>query len=374
MPLRGHQPPSDARMVGELSRRVAVLEREKNPVVSAATVPFYTAVATLSATRSLLGYWRLGEAASPFADTSGFSPPAPAVTEGAGTAVTTHVTGALPAAADDGAVLLNGGQYLHAPEPTVPRRFNFGNSADMTAACWIKPSTNATSDNTGVLGTWNDGGFAGFGWEIFVQAPSLQVKWSRSDSGGTVTVNGPNLVAGQWAFITATWSSTLGQKLYVNGALAAANASTSASSLPTFNTGLYFGLEQVLGKLFKGAMDEVSVWGAALTASEVATLASSGGLASASSSTVAVTGNYTASSADDVILATGTITVTLPTAVGIAGKRITVKNVGVGTITVARTSAQTIDATAADVSMATAKQAREFASDGTGWQITAAYL
>jgi hypothetical protein len=53
---------------------------------------------------------------------------------------------------------------------------------------------------------------------------------------------------------------------------------------------------------------------------------------------------------------------------------LTVKNSGTGTITVGRTGAETIDGAASNVSMAVAKDAREFTSDGTGWWITASYL
>ena len=89
---------------------------------------------------------------------------------------------------------------------------------------------------------------------------------------------------------------------------------------------------------------------------------------------VAVSGTYTAAISDDVILATGTFTVTLPTAVGNAGVSITIKNAGVGTITVGRTSSETIDGAASDKTISTTKAALEFTSDGAGWQITAAYL
>ena len=63
-------------------------------------------------------YWRLGETASPWADTSGFAPAADLALTDAGTNVTPDVTGAL-AAGDDGALEFNydgtadhGGRYL----------------------------------------------------------------------------------------------------------------------------------------------------------------------------------------------------------------------------------------------------------------------
>jgi hypothetical protein len=56
------------------------------------------------------------------------------------------------------------------------------------------------------------------------------------------------------------------------------------------------------------------------------------------------TANYTVNSVDNTINCTsGTFTVTLPTSVGIAGRFYNIKNSGVGVITVATTSSQTID-------------------------------
>jgi len=49
--------------------RIGNLERRGSG--DGAAAPFYEAVAELATTRELLGYWRLGEGASPFLDTSG---------------------------------------------------------------------------------------------------------------------------------------------------------------------------------------------------------------------------------------------------------------------------------------------------------------
>lgn len=76
------------------------------------------------------------------------------------------------------------------------------------------------------------------------------------------------------------------------------------------------------------------------------TLPTSGTLA-----TTATTSAYTAQTSTYAILATdctvdctsGSFTVTLPTAVGATGKIYNIKNSGAGTITVATTSAQTVD-------------------------------
>ena len=70
---------------------------------------------------------------------------------------------------------------------------------------------------------------------------------------------------------------------------------------------------------------------------------------------------------------TDNVTVTLPTAVGVAGKRIAVKdatdNATTKDITVARTSAQTIDGAAADYVIDADSKCVVFVSDGANWLI-----
>ena len=59
--------------------------------------------------------------------------------------------------------------------------------------------------------------------------------------------------------------------------------------------------------------------------------------------------------ADDVIVATGTITITLPLAAQSVGRMLVVKNTGAGTVTVAASGSDTIDG-AASFPMATPNQ------------------
>ena len=79
------------------------------------------------------------------------------------------------------------------------------------------------------------------------------------------------------------------------------------------------------------------------TSTGVLTISKIGGVP-VSSNYVAKTGTYTAGASDFVINCTAnTFTVTLPTAVGIAGKQYCVKNTGSGVITVDADGAETID-------------------------------
>jgi hypothetical protein len=82
------------------------------------------------------------------------------------------------------------------------------------------------------------------------------------------------------------------------------------------------------------------------------------------------TANYTIVGTDDIVICTsGTFTVTLPTAVGRAGKQFKVKNSGSGVITMASTSAQTIDGAAAGSTQLFQFDSLTFESDGANWVI-----
>ena len=84
--------------------------------------------------------------------------------------------------------------------------------------------------------------------------------------------------------------------------------------------------------------------------------------------TGSVTGAYTVNLNDTIILANGTFTVTLPAADQCKGKRITVKNTGIGAITVQAASGN-IDNMASFIISIT-MESIDFVSDGTDfWMV-----
>lgn len=80
--------------------------------------------------------------------------------------------------------------------------------------------------------------------------------------------------------------------------------------------------------------------------------------------------NYTLTALDDIVAASGNITITLPNATTIPGRKYTIKNVGVLTVTVDGNGAQTIDG-ATNRALTLQYQYVTVVSDGTGWLITA---
>jgi len=240
----------------------------------------------------LIGYWRLGDAASPFADTSGYNPtPAPAAHAGTGTAMTDSITGALPTADDDGAVQFNGttgvaAQYLHAAEPLGTYRFQLVN--DITVAAWVKPAASSSTFVGEVCGNWiYVSGPLNCGWLLYVDWPARTPSWRRAENtGGLIskTVTGSALAVDTWAFLVATYDGVAGMKLYVNGSLVASDA-TLFNQLPATSYGVDMGGRSTAGSgggtatanSFYGGLDEVSVWDIALTAAEIASLYVAGG-------------------------------------------------------------------------------------------------
>jgi len=90
-----------------------------------------------------------------------------------------------------------------------------------------------------------------------------------------------------------------------------------------------------------------------------------------------VTDDHTASTTEDVILCNGELTVTLFTASGVAdgtgkprnsGRRITVKNIGTSTVTIATVNSQTIDGEP-DAQIPAQYTALELYSNGSDWYI-----
>ena len=83
-----------------------------------------------------------------------------------------------------------------------------------------------------------------------------------------------------------------------------------------------------------------------------------------------INSTYTVDTNDYLIDVTGnTITVTLPTAVGVNGKNYVIKNRGTGVVTVATTSSQTIDGV--NTKTLNNNDSIEVISDGSNWIIAA---
>ena len=243
---------------------------------SATSQGFAQTVAGVAAAGTLRGYWRLGESAEPWADTSGWSSgPTNLTSSGAGAAPTLHVPGALSQSQDDGAVQINGGpgtgEYLHNASGAVNTGINSGFSimawakAAATANNWTASIYNNLTFSGGVINGWNLAALYSGGTITYVM---------RRVIGGVATGAGVVASFGTWVFLVGTYDgSTL--RLYSNGLLVDTAADARADTFnPYANVDLGVAFNDPFGTAgrFLGVLDEVAVWGTVLNLNQVQTL------------------------------------------------------------------------------------------------------
>ena len=248
----------------------------RRSTTSAAALGFAQTVATIAPANTLRGYWRLGESAAPWLDTSGWSGgPTNLTASGGGPAPTLHVPGALTGGQDDGAVQLNGapatGQYLHNGLGVV----NTGINGGFSIMAWVKP---AASASTWIASVYDNVSFAAGlinGW-------CLALVWA----GGGVTarmrrtIN--NVVAnavvaipvGSWTFLVGTYDGA-NLRIYSNGLLSATTADARADTFDPYSNvdlGVSFNDPFPPTGTIAGVLDEVAIWGSVLNLTQIQTL------------------------------------------------------------------------------------------------------
>jgi hypothetical protein len=230
---------------------------------------------------NLIGYWRLGEAASPWADTSGATGgPRNMTLHGSGLALTADVTGALPPAQDDGAVQFNydgssgtGGRYLEA-DPGTPS--TFWNLNHMSVAAFFKTSA-AVGPRAGTIVSSRAYVISGSnyaGWSLYVGYPSRLLVFARWPGGAQVDARTPAGVdADTWYHVVGTYNGSA-IKLYVDGALVDTTADTSNTAVGINHEPAQIGYD--IGNFehlwLTGSVDEVAIWDVALTDEQIANL------------------------------------------------------------------------------------------------------
>lgn len=166
----------------------------------------------------------------------------------------------------------------------------------------------------------------------------------------SIIASNANAGVASTAFITAS-NNTVGIKIqtYGTGYTTAGLLVASLTSIESTSTvGLFHNIAGgqywwCIGSTITASMT-LNTTGLGVGISPTSTLTSGG---SFSTPYVAKTANYTATINDETIdCTTGTFQVTLPTAVGIAGRIYRIKNSGTGVITIGTTSSQTIDGSA----------------------------
>jgi hypothetical protein len=238
----------------------------------------------------LLGWWRLGDGASPFVDSSPLLVPTQTARNlsrhAAGTAMTQDFTpGALQASDDDGSVRFNAannvsGDYLGAAGDT---RFDLQGSP-MTIACFVYPLASASTflgHGLGIFGAFAPNSWPG-GYGILVDWPTRELWFRRGAAGSSSTtwaaLSGGVIPASEWSFVVGTFNGTSTHKLYLNGALVrtvtasvTVNSFGSSAAVTVGRTDVpsstYAGT--IKPGTFYGGVDEASLWRGEMTADQV---------------------------------------------------------------------------------------------------------
>lgn len=139
---------------------------------------------------------------------------------------------------------------------------SFPTAPPFTVACWYNPSS--APPGATLVSIYKDASNF-FSLESIsgnFRFRSRAAAVNSSAQGGTVTT-------GAWTHVVGRAGSTTDRELYVNGASAATNVTSSAPTTPTiFNIGALNG-----STLATGSLAEIGVWNVSLTADEIASLA-----------------------------------------------------------------------------------------------------
>jgi chitodextrinase len=143
---------------------------------------------------------------------------------------------------------------------TIPDATSLHLSTGMTLEAWVKPSAQNF--------IWSDAIYKGDDkYYLEGTSPSGPPAGAATTAGGHVTALGSSsLPLNAWSFITATYDGTA-IRLYVNGSLASTAAASGAIQSST--NPLQIGGNSLYSQYFQGAIDEVRVYNAPLTANQI---------------------------------------------------------------------------------------------------------
>jgi hypothetical protein len=228
-----------------------------------------------------------------------------------------------------------------------------------------------TQDNIGQISSLN---FGSAGQVLTSNGASAAAYWSTPANGTVVSISAgtgitatPNPITSSGTIAIANTTVTAGTygsssavaQVTINAQGQVTSASNVGITIPSGNvTGL--------GTMATQNANSVTITGGSISNVTLSNV-------SINTSIVTKTGNYTAAAADETILVNasgGVVTITLPTAVGVAGKVYTVKKIDSSTnaVTVATTSSQTIDGVTT-YSLANQYGGVNVQSDGSNWYI-----
>ena len=146
---------------------------------------------------------------------------------------------------------------------TVPNSSSLQLTTAMTLEAWVNPTT--------VSSAWRDVIYKGND-NYYLMATTSQS--GLAGAGGTFDGTNANAIAAStlptntWSYLAATYDGT-SLRLYVNGTQVASLAKTG--SILTSTNPLTIGSDPIFGQYFQGTIDEVRVYGTALTPAQIQT-------------------------------------------------------------------------------------------------------
>lgn len=147
--------------------------------------------------------------------------------------------------------------YLTMPHVLNPAETSF------TAAAWFKAMTLPTNENKRIL-QQKDGTGVGRSWLYLTSSGQLATYLGGSQLASQQTVN-----AGEWHHAAVSYDGNL-LTLYLNGEQATAPV---ARNMESSDGQMLIGAHKALDRLFDGSIDEVVIYGEALSASEIYNIA-----------------------------------------------------------------------------------------------------
>jgi len=236
------------------------------------------------------GYWRLGEAAGNFADSS------PSETHPGAISLVGSSDGSLFLRAQPGGIVGDDGAVRDDAAPsgfgespngasvfvnrdgscTTDPTFEFRDRTPFSLEIWVRPGSHGSTFKGGIIGNYNMDGSGSYniGYGLYLSWPARTLTFERHDasSQGLDSIS-TSVPADEWRHAVATYDGTT-MALYVNGTLA--GQTTSTRDLPgaacVVRIGAFvfdFGFTDYPG-YFYGSLDEGAVYSRALTAEEIA--------------------------------------------------------------------------------------------------------
>ena len=161
------------------------------------------------------------------------------------------------------AAVFNGASSLRANSSPV--------TSGLTIAFWMKTTT-----NNGISGTqWFqgaglvDGELGGDTTDWGISQMGTKLAFGIGASDRTLFSN-RSINSGEWIFVTATWDTGGVMNFYLDGTLDSSYATASTASRRTDNQ--FFIGQDLGGGYYTGSLDQIRVYGSALTAGQIAAL------------------------------------------------------------------------------------------------------